>query len=260
MKGSSEGRLVYIDLAKGFGIICVILGHMGNTYINRFVFSFHMPLFFMISGLFLSTKITAKETFKRRIKQLLPPYILTSFAIIITSILKNIVGIITERKSYLDLIHDVCRWTYAAFYGSGANHDGPIKVVLIGAVWFLLASIFSSYFVRKALDNKYPGVIVVLIALTGYFTSKVAWLPWSIQAGMTATVFMYMGVVIKNIGFLEKYNVEILGAAIVLWINEIVHGRPCIGIVENQYPNGAFDFVGGGSWSPVRNLDNKVCI
>lgn len=39
-------RLEYIDIAKGIGIICVILGHMDNDSIKQFVFSFHMPLFF----------------------------------------------------------------------------------------------------------------------------------------------------------------------------------------------------------------------
>ena len=38
-------RLEYIDIAKGIGIICVILGHMDNDSIKQFVFSFHMPLF-----------------------------------------------------------------------------------------------------------------------------------------------------------------------------------------------------------------------
>lgn len=42
---SKQTRLEYIDLAKGFGIVCVILGHMDKILINRFVFSFHMPLF-----------------------------------------------------------------------------------------------------------------------------------------------------------------------------------------------------------------------
>ena len=41
----SKVNLFELDLAKGFGIVCVILGHMDKILINRFVFSFHMPLF-----------------------------------------------------------------------------------------------------------------------------------------------------------------------------------------------------------------------
>ena len=44
-----------IDIMKGIGIIAVIIGHMWNVpevpYRN-FIFSFHMPLFFLIAGYF----------------------------------------------------------------------------------------------------------------------------------------------------------------------------------------------------------------
>ena len=47
-------RIAYIDKAKGVAILLVILGHCCGSVeepINRFVLSFHMPLFFFLSGL-----------------------------------------------------------------------------------------------------------------------------------------------------------------------------------------------------------------
>ena len=64
----TNNRLTYMDIAKGFGVLCVIAGHMGNETINRFVFSFHMPLFFIISGDFLLQKNTPKELLYKRCK------------------------------------------------------------------------------------------------------------------------------------------------------------------------------------------------
>ena len=58
-------RLPYMDVAKGMGILCVIIGHMGNETINRIIFSFHMPLFFLISGYFLSNRLMPKEVLVR---------------------------------------------------------------------------------------------------------------------------------------------------------------------------------------------------
>lgn len=87
-------RLEYIDIAKGIGIICVILGHMDNDSIKQFVFSFHMPLFFMISGFFLSTKGKPRELLRKRVRALLPPYLLTSIALIAMSCLKNFIQIL----------------------------------------------------------------------------------------------------------------------------------------------------------------------
>ena len=45
-------RLNWIDNIKGFGIIMVVMGHMCllPIAVNHFIYSFHMPLFFMITG------------------------------------------------------------------------------------------------------------------------------------------------------------------------------------------------------------------
>ncbi|WP_278969986.1 acyltransferase family protein [Megasphaera elsdenii] len=45
-------RVGWIDVAKGIAIVLVIIGHTvqfgGGT--RNFIFSFHMPLFFLLSG------------------------------------------------------------------------------------------------------------------------------------------------------------------------------------------------------------------
>ena len=44
-------RLEWIDKAKGIGIILVILGHtICPPNIKFWLYSFHMPLFFFLSG------------------------------------------------------------------------------------------------------------------------------------------------------------------------------------------------------------------
>ncbi|MBQ8076749.1 MAG: acyltransferase family protein, partial [Eubacterium sp.] len=52
IKVKTETRLDYIDIAKGFVIFLCVLGHAvhfgGLTF--RFIFLFHMPFFFIISG------------------------------------------------------------------------------------------------------------------------------------------------------------------------------------------------------------------
>ncbi|WP_207662353.1 acyltransferase family protein [Coprococcus comes] len=59
-------RLQYIDIAKGIAMICIILGHMGNANINRVVFTFHVPIFFFITGYFI--RINVKLIFLLEIK------------------------------------------------------------------------------------------------------------------------------------------------------------------------------------------------
>lgn len=44
-------RNVTIDIMKGIGIILMVVGHSGcPSFLRNFIYTFHMPLFFMISG------------------------------------------------------------------------------------------------------------------------------------------------------------------------------------------------------------------
>ena len=44
----SQERISWIDTAKGFGIIAIILGHLGTGSLGEWFYTFHVPLFFFI--------------------------------------------------------------------------------------------------------------------------------------------------------------------------------------------------------------------
>lgn len=69
-----------LDIAQGIGIILVVIGHIinVNSYIGRVIWSFHMPLFFFISGYCYNEekwRNNIGEIILRRAKQLLLPSI-----------------------------------------------------------------------------------------------------------------------------------------------------------------------------------------
>jgi fucose 4-O-acetylase-like acetyltransferase len=71
-----SSRILWIDCAKVIGIWLVILGHMDvPAYMVGFIFAFHMPLFFFISG-YLEKNRGFKETIISGIKALIVPYLL----------------------------------------------------------------------------------------------------------------------------------------------------------------------------------------
>ena len=87
----SAPRTGWVDAAKGIGIILVVYGHVLRANLNlavapawafqdRVIYSFHMPLFFLLSGLFLWGSIgRGKNRFLRdRWVQLVWPYLLWS--------------------------------------------------------------------------------------------------------------------------------------------------------------------------------------
>ena len=49
-----EDRVVLYDIIKGIGIMLMVLGHTCGQPLYNWIYSFHMPLFFIVSGLFFS--------------------------------------------------------------------------------------------------------------------------------------------------------------------------------------------------------------
>lgn len=76
-------RLIYLDNLKGFAILLVVLGHciqahdISNSYqfLFRFIYSFHMPLFMMVSGYFgYKASVVFLKDLKKKASRLLVPY------------------------------------------------------------------------------------------------------------------------------------------------------------------------------------------
>jgi len=73
-----KGRLSYVDMAKGFAMLLVIIGHC--TYSDKllvgWLYSFHMPLFFALSGFtFRPEKYSSvREVITVKFRQLIIPY------------------------------------------------------------------------------------------------------------------------------------------------------------------------------------------
>lgn len=55
--GDVRERILWVDAAKGIGIAMVVFSHLTEPGqgSRTFVFSFHMPLFFFLSGVVFST-------------------------------------------------------------------------------------------------------------------------------------------------------------------------------------------------------------
>ena len=76
-----DNRIDYIDIAKGIGMSAIIWGHImlfGWSY--KLVYSFHIPLFFCLSGMCFNNKKynSVWQLIKRRVQTLLIPYVLFS--------------------------------------------------------------------------------------------------------------------------------------------------------------------------------------
>lgn len=129
---SFSPRYKYIDIARGIGLVLLVLGHIvtGNTKLFNWIYSFHMPLFFYLSGLCVKEeRLTSFPPYLiQKLKQRIFPYfIITLFGIIICMLIPPYRQLIFEDGILLHIEHIFLRMIPKNLY--------------VGQVWFL-ASLF----------------------------------------------------------------------------------------------------------------------
>ncbi len=155
-------RLGYLDLTKGIGIFLVVLGHA--TFVNEkvitWVFSFHMPLFFIVSGILLAKKdfsqITMREFLYGKLETMIVPYLFFSISYSLIDILSVYFKQISMRDLKINLI---CTGTFSG--------SGPL--------WFLTTLFFCEIlfvFLVKHLGEAKAIAASVLLSCIGFATNR----------------------------------------------------------------------------------------
>lgn len=179
-----------LDIAKGIAMISIILGHLSVRKINCFVFTYHIPIFYLITGYFLFgiEKYNFKKFVGKKARGLLVPYYIACLFIIVLSIPINI-------HYGEDVKKQVIRWVIASLYAAGDSYTEPFIIPGIGAIWFLWATFWGSiimYLLIKKKSGVRVGAILVLFVIC-YWSRRICWFPLSIQAGGCSVLFMYIG-------------------------------------------------------------------
>lgn len=206
-------RLSFLDIAKGFSIILVILGHIitnENNIIRTWLYSFHMPIFFIISGLllnFTTSKSTLKQFTSKKATSLLLPYL--SLAII--------------NYFYLMAI----AWKEHYFTTQLAINYIVYIIRLCGrsAIWFL-PCIFISELLFKIIDENistpfFKAIIILAIFVIPFFvTAEPDTLLLALLRSCSAIGFIAIGKNLFNI--INKINLSIFQIALIFLVNIIL--------------------------------------
>lgn len=242
---ATSNRIKYIDIARGIAIICIVLGHLGIDSINKIVFTFHVPIFFFITGYFINNKLSIDDFISNKVKTLIVPYVCTCTVIILLGTLKS--GVFQGAEVAKETAG---KWIYASFYGAGDTYFRPFYIKAIGAIWFLLATFWGSIFLRSTLNMKKRNRIAVILVLfvIGYWSRELCWFPFSIQAGCCATLFMYIGYLFQDIkkavqelSTETKIGISIL--ALTVWLSFIKNFQS-FWLVHCDIGRGVIDIVG----------------
>ena len=198
-------RLRWIDIAKGICIVSIIVGHQGFPHLG-FVYLYHLPVFFLLSGFTLKKGPLDAAFLRSKFSRLMTPYFLTGFAVLGMNLVN--MALREGRGSVMAATENIAGSLRAIFFASGANTAcGSAEFPVIGAVWFLPALLFALVLARFLLHRIADGRIAAVIAAAASALSAISatyiWLPFSVQAGVYACPFVLAGYFLREKGWLE---------------------------------------------------------
>ena len=150
MTNAPTQRHQWVDIAKALGIYLVALGHLDQPdAVSSFLWTFHVPLFFFISG-FLAKDTATPVFFKHTLRRLAIPYVLLY-------ILNVAITMVLDHRYDL---HDIGTMLAGVAYGT---HDYPGFVN--AAMWFLPALIIVQI-IHQLIIRRYPWAYLPILALS----------------------------------------------------------------------------------------------
>jgi fucose 4-O-acetylase-like acetyltransferase len=196
-------RLHWIDALKGIGIMLVVLAHHSLPIaLDTYIFSYHMPLFFFISGfLFDFGKYTGSSVnfVKGRFRSLIVPYfcfalITCLFYFLLDTGFQPGVTNIKFFEHITILENSILHGTYHILYALGPmiSYNPPL--------WFLTC-LFVTEILFYGLAKKYygePKKLVLWITVAGVigylYSVYVSFrIPWNVDVALAAIVFYGAG-------------------------------------------------------------------
>ncbi len=187
-----SSRLKWVDQARGLGIFLVIYGH-NFPVLETHIYSFHIPLFFFIAGMF-HPKNPNKNALIKRARAVLVPYFLWS-------VLLYIFWVFIGRHFGNSLSHNIdpVNGLIGVFYAQGGMQymDWGIPMWFLPCI-FLTFTTF--YFVQKIKPKKYQIAIVLILFISGFvYPSFIEYkLPWSLDVAFVSLIFYASGFYLKQ--------------------------------------------------------------
>lgn len=239
MESLKKKRVSWIDIAKGIAILLVFFGHTLSTpkEFADFIYSFHMPVFFALSGYCFSLKGNFRDFITKKAKGILLPV----FTLGLT-------GSVAVSLMLTFIKHEAVdwKWVFLNPFVQYGTHD---------LLWYLPAAFVSMvcfYLLVKLCKKKMWLIVSVsfVIGLLSYlFTEFVKIeIPWQIDTALVALPFLAVGYFMKEKNAVaEIRNVPFLLISTVVCVLISILNNKFFGRVEmhiNSYGNLLLFYLG----------------
>ena len=187
---SADTRLVWLDQLRAVAMFFVILGHFAISRTGlTLIYAFHMPLFFMVSGMTFhpGRYETIRACAVDKAKKLLIPYFLLSLAMIPLWYL-NWKVLKSSPTGLVGLLKGIAVSNEAVF-------SSPTNATWFLPCLFLVSVLFFAF--SKWTKGSRRG-LALAVACSGVFGALLSVLlrvdvPWHVPTVFTAVVFYYIG-------------------------------------------------------------------
>lgn len=233
-RDSSKGensRIAWIDIAKGFTILTVIWGHTlpVNTLARNTIFSFHMPLFFILSGFTMKPAKNFSDFLRQTekdAKRLLMPTVLFV-------ILRDVFSAALFGATSMGLGQEIA---FELFHANGAPLiEGG---AMMGALWFLVALFIAKLILRlcSLLFRDDFALAGFLFGFAGMeISARQIQMPLSLDTALVCTMFVAGGALARqHLQTLEKYRTPVFILSAFFLYHQLSNGR-FIELAVHQY-------------------------
>ena len=180
-------------MAKGYGILAVFVGHMvQSSPLGLFVYSFHLPLFFFISGYLFKTDGHFGSFIKKKARSILLPYFTLGLLVLFCDAFYPLF-FSGRHFSTKHLMYELSK-EFMAFLFQCRYSTLWYLAVLLGVNILM-------FFVCKIGKQYVQAVVVVALfatAMVYYYVLDGSELFWNIDAAFPALLFFWGGYFIKD--------------------------------------------------------------
>lgn len=239
-------RIKWIDTCKGIAMILVILGHSHLPKIlQSFIYSFHMPLFFFLSGYVFNVKNTFKEFSIKKLKTLYIPYLVFSLVIYIFDFTMYFISNKIHKNYNFNFVNRIIGIIL------------PWRGVFSGVLWFLICLVvmeFIMWFIIKASKNNNKIIIAItsIITIIGVIYIKLIGLalPFYIDVVFITFIYFSLGYSLKSSKLLRNIKLNKVSIGIITmilfityYINYLDLGKTNVELYESKIGNVVLYFL-----------------
>jgi fucose 4-O-acetylase-like acetyltransferase len=237
-----NNRIEYIDIAKALGILLVILGHCHFTYniprLGIAIYSFHMPLFFFISGMFIKP-LDFNTSLRKYSKAYLKSYGVTCILMFLLTLI--LVSLHQIETCQLSILFERIAFGNGSNEGDALFHDVPT----VGPIWFLLA-LFWGCLISAAIKNISCSsmnmfILAFVCFVVGYLSAQHIRLPLSFQMGLCSVPFLLSGGLIRQYKIIDQYGESpkfVLALVFIIWLFVVITMGNGLNMASCRYDEG----------------------